>query len=105
MLKMFALLGLLTLSAPHNQFGPSNVTIKVRVKDIPKAAGIDVVVDGEDYYRESGQQLNDGQSLYLFEFRNVPPGNYVVAVGIGDRDGHILQQTETGMTIIGPEGQ
>lgn len=106
MLTLLALLGQLSLSIPAVKFAPTDLTVKARVKlEKPKEGHLPPVRiavqvdDGENYFRYSDEALQD-RSWYQFEFRNVPPGHFVVTVAVYDREGNITERLDKEMDLL-----
>ena len=83
--------------SPLQSMAPTDLSIRLRVENIPDARSLKVVADSGTYLRSSEIELNaDHPRTTLIEFKEVPGGNYnVLAVlvdGSGREIGRVQQQ-------------
>src|SRR5215470_1245529 len=65
---------------PALSVAPAFLTVRVRVEAAAENRGLQVVAESADFYRSSEVQLEGdrGESLSVFEFRNLPSGTYQI---------------------------
>jgi hypothetical protein len=66
--------------SPLQSFAPTNLTIRLHVEPDAVNRALEVVAESGEYYRSSSIQLDGSEAprTILFEFRDVPGGNYDV---------------------------
>jgi hypothetical protein len=76
-------------ASPRQSFEPSNLTVRARV--IPDAGNraLEIVAEAEDFYRSSQIELdgNHSPAMVVFEFHDLPGGNYLVYGVLTDASG------------------
>jgi hypothetical protein len=77
------------LVRPKIAQAPSDVHLKVFVDRDPLNRAVDWAIDGENFFRSSGQTLEGDSAAAVFDiwYQHVPCGAYVVAVRVTRADG------------------
>ena len=88
----------------HGHYFSAPATIPVTVAVEPGAGNraLMVEVDGDNYYRSSGKDL-DGEKekrLHVMEFRNLPAGRYALRARVMSKDG-VLGSAVEGLLVTG----
>lgn len=90
------LLILLSLTvSPRVSFGPTHLTVQVKVEPHDANRSLVVTLDSGEYSRSSSVPLEGAKALITqrFEWFRVPAGEYVVKAFVLDQGGHIRYQT------------
>lgn len=66
--------------------GPVTLSLRVRVHAEPQDRWITVQMDDGDFRRESTWAPDPNRTLYTFNWRDVPGGDYEVVAAIGDAE-------------------
>jgi hypothetical protein len=91
--------------SPAQSFAPSNLNIRARVVPNPENRALVIVAESEDFYRSSQIALEGERApaTIMFEFRGVPPGEYLVSGVLTDSAGHRRAIAEQKVRVI-PSG-
>jgi predicted phage tail protein len=75
--------------SPAVSFAPANLVIRTSVDPDVNNRSLEVVADGDDFYRASTVALDGDRAAKTtqFEFRSLPPGEYRVTVVVTGADG------------------
>jgi hypothetical protein len=75
--------------SPAVSFAPANLVIRASVDPDVDNRSLEVVADGDDFYRASTVPLDGDRAAKTtqFEFRSLPPGEYRVTVVVTGADG------------------
>ena len=76
-------------ASPAVSFAPANLVIRTSVDPDVNNRSLEVVADGDDFYRASTVPLEGDRAAKTtqFEFRSLPPGEYRVTVVVTGADG------------------
>jgi hypothetical protein len=112
-LLLCALLAVATISAsggeqlkvsasPIVSFAPSTVRVQVRIVPSDDNRGLEIVAESDEFYRSSQVQLDGGLSpaVIMFEFRELPGGEYHVYGILTDSSGHRRAVTQQRVRVV-----
>ena len=76
--------------SPAISFAPANLVVQTVIEPDVDNRAIEIVADGNDFYRSSTVQLDGDRApkTIRFEFRSLPPGDYRVSAAVIGADGH-----------------
>jgi hypothetical protein len=80
----------LTISvSPRVSREPARITVRVSIEPNPDNRGLEVVAESSTYFRSSYLQLDGDRAARtsVFQYRDLPAGNYEVRVVLLDADG------------------
>jgi hypothetical protein len=84
-------------------FTPLPVTVRARIQPNDQMRAIAATLDDGAYFRRSSSQTISGSNaspLQVFEWRDVPPGEYMVVVEIYDEANRVLARAQHTVRII-----
>ena len=90
-------------ASPIVSFAPSTVRVQVRIVPSGENRGLEIVAESEDFYRSSQVQLDGDLSpaAIMFEFRDLPGGDYQVYGVLTDSDGHRRAIAQQRVRVVG----
>jgi len=88
---------------PEQSFAPANLVIRASVEPDAANRAIEVVADGDLFYRSSMIDLDGDRApkTLTFEFPGVPPGDYEVTVALIGAGGHTKAMARARVNVIG----
>jgi hypothetical protein len=93
-------------ASPIVSFAPSTVRVQVRIVPSDENRGLEIVAESDDFYRSSQVQLDGDLSpaAIMFEFRELPGGDYQVYGILTDSAGHrrAIAQQKIKVVSVGP---
>ena len=117
MKKLFLICGLLALAAmpagaggqlkmtvsPAHSFAPAVLRIRVSIEPNAVNRSLEVIADGDQFYRSSEIQLDGDHSPATFnlEMRDLPAGDYRVVGILKDGAGHERSLTSQDVKVLG----
>ena len=92
--------------SPRQSFGPTNMTVQVRLQPSADNRVLEVVADSADFFTSSQIQLEGDQApkTILVELRAVPSGAYEVSGTLFDSLGHPRAGTRQHALVL-PSGR
>jgi hypothetical protein len=90
--------------SPIHSFAPSLVRVRVRVEPSHENRMLQIIADGENFYRRSDVQLEGDQSpaTTQMELRNLPGGEYEVKAVLIDSNGRERAVARAQATVLSP---
>lgn len=66
--------------SPNVAFAPANLVVRASIATDADNRTVEIVAESEDFYRSSEIQLEGDRAphMTMFEFRNLPSGNYEI---------------------------
>jgi hypothetical protein len=91
--------------SPAVAFAPANLVVRAMVIADADNRAVEIVAESEDFYRSSMIQLDGDKAARtsMFEFRDLPPGNYVVRANLYGSNGEQRATIRQQMNVI-PSG-
>lgn len=92
--------------SPLRSFAPSLVRIRVRVEPNAENRMLQVIADGDNFYRQSDIQLEGDKSpaTVQLELRNLPDGEYEFKGVLIDSTGNQRAMARAQATVMAPGG-
>jgi len=89
---------------PEQSFAPANVVIRASVEPDAANRAMEVVADGDLFYRSSTVDLDGDRApkTMTFEFPGLPPGDYQVTVVLIGAGGRTKAMASARVSVIGP---
>jgi hypothetical protein len=89
--------------SPAQSFAPGFIRVRVRIEPSVENRSLEVIADGEQFYRSSQIQLEGDRSPATFnlEMRSLPEGEYRVSGILRDRTGHERSMVYEDVRVIG----
>ena len=88
--------------SPAVSFAPANLVVQTVIEPDADNRAVEIVADGDDFYRSSTVQLEGDRApkTIRFEFRSLPRGEYRVSAALIGVDGRSRAIGRTHVTVI-----
>lgn len=98
-----AALALIVISIPHALFGPATFRAQIRIDQSPKNRYAVFVLDGDNFYSRSDEQLDEhAPRTRWLNFNHVPCGSYVLIANVYDSSAHLLTSASNSIEVLCP---
>ena len=93
--------------SPRQSFGPTNLTVRVRVQPDADNRALQIVADSGEFYRSSQIQLDGerAERTVVVEFRGVPSGDYEVYGVLFNSVGHRRAMARQQASVLSQGGE
>jgi hypothetical protein len=93
----------LTMSVtPSISMAPSTVRIQMRIEPDASNRALSIAADSGGFYRSSTITIDgeDAPRTFLFEYRGLPGGSYVISGELSDNSGHVRAVAKREVVVI-----
>ena len=87
---------------PSVTFAPATLVVRAQVEADESNRAVEVTADSDDFYRSSTIPLDGARAprTSVFQFRDLPPGEYDVAAVVLGADGNRRAIARTHVTVV-----
>jgi hypothetical protein len=88
--------------SPHVTFAPATLVVRTQVEADENNRAVEVTADSDEFYRSSTIPLDGVRAprTSIFQFRDLPPGEYEVAAMVIGADGDRRAIARTHVTVV-----